>query len=78
MINFQIDDFIGDGKGSCLDIDEPCGDECKMATSVQQQTLAQGYKQLNYFLILYFYNLQIYLVFSIMSITPLSSGYVLM
>ena len=25
---FKIDDFIGDGKGSCIELDEPCGGQC--------------------------------------------------
>ena len=24
----KIDDFIGDGKGSCVDSNKPCGEEC--------------------------------------------------
>eukprot|EP00092_Neocalanus_flemingeri_P019076 GFUD01020666.1.p1 GENE.GFUD01020666.1~~GFUD01020666.1.p1 ORF type:complete len:391 (-),score=28.89 GFUD01020666.1:802-1974(-) len=25
---YKIDDFIGDGRGSCLDYDDPCGEDC--------------------------------------------------
>ena len=27
-INVKIDDYIGDGKGSCVANDRPCGEEC--------------------------------------------------
>merc|ERR1712215_100850 len=25
---YKIDDYIGDGQGSCVEVDEPCGDQC--------------------------------------------------